>query len=38
MSNIDASYIERILNDIQNLERDVFNKLNTPPTIAHGSQ
>lgn len=32
MSNIDGSYIERILNDIQNLERDVFNKMNSAPT------
>lgn len=32
MSNIDNAYLDRIINDIINLERESFNKLNGPPT------
>lgn len=32
MSNIDDNYIDRILNDFIHLEREAFNKLNSPPT------
>ncbi len=32
MSKIDSSYIERVLNDVLNLDREVFSKLNAPTT------
>jgi hypothetical protein len=32
MSRIDNSYIEQMLNNIINLDREVFAKLNAPPT------